>query len=151
LGPDAKHSTFVCASSPWGSKTESFRVPTPAELAAASGDELRRMQQTMGGSYGYTLGHVVRGQYLPTRNRARGRFVLMADAFDAESDAASGCSGNHGGNGQNVLFEDGRVLYLTTSRIDGASEDFFRNDENRFAPGVHADDSVVVQSGVAPK
>jgi type II secretory pathway pseudopilin PulG len=151
LGENPNPNIFVCASSPWGPKTESFRVPTPAELAAASGDELRRLQQTMGGSYGYTLGHLVRGQYIPTRNRARGRFVLMADAFDAQRDAASGCSGNHGGNGQNVLFEDGRVLYLTTCRIDGASEDFFRNDENRFAPGVHVNDSVVVQSGVAPK
>ena len=147
---DAKPSDFLCASSPWGPKTESFRVPTRAELAAASGDKLREMQRTMGGSYGYTLGHYVGDKYVPTRNRARGRFVLMADAFDQDRDAASGCSSNHGGSGQNVLFEDGRVLYLTTSRIDGASEDFFRNDKNAISAGLHADDSVVVHSGVGP-
>jgi len=151
LGDNPNPKIFVCASSPWGADTESFRVPTSADLAAASGEELRRLQRIMGGSYGYTLGHVVRGRYVPTRNLARGRFVLMADAFDAQHDAASGCSGNHGGNGQNVLFEDGRVLYLTTCRIDGASEDFFRNDKEKVAPGLHADDSVVAQSAVAPK
>jgi hypothetical protein len=141
---------FLCASSPWGPKTESFRVPTRAELAAASGDKLREMQRTMGGSYGYTLGHYVGDKYTPTRNLARDRFVLMADAFDQDRDAASGCSSNHGGSGQNVLFEDGRVLYLTTSRIDGASEDFFRNDQNAFSAGLHVNDSVVVQSGTGP-
>jgi hypothetical protein len=143
---------FLCASSPWGPKNESFRVPTRQELAQASGDRLRELQRTMGGSYGYTLGHYVGDKYTPTRNRARGRFVLMADAFDQDrnADATSGCSSNHGGSGQNVLFEDGRVLYLTTSRIDGASEDFFRNDRNSISAGLHVDDSVVVHSGVGP-
>jgi hypothetical protein len=149
---DSDPNVFLCASSPWGPKTDSFRVPTRQELAQASGEQLRELQRTMGGSYGYTLGHYVGDKYMPTRNRARGRFVLMADAFDQDrtSDSATGCSSNHGGSGQNVLFEDGRVLYLTTSRIDGASEDFFRNDRNSISAGLHADDSVVVPSGVGP-
>ena len=61
----------------------------------------------MGGSYGYCIGYVDQGVYQPTRNLGRPGFAIMADA--PCEDRPGRQSDNHGGRGQNVLFEDGHV------------------------------------------
>ena len=45
-------------------------------------------------------------------------------------------SANHGGSGQNALFEDGHVEFLRTSRPAGRVDDIFANDDNLVAAGV---------------
>jgi hypothetical protein len=125
-----------------------FRVPTIAELQAADTTTLARLRQQMGGSYGYCIGYVDHGAFEPTRNLHRAGFAMMADA--PCEDRPGRQSDNHGGRGQNVLFEDGHVQFLTTSRPSGARDDIFANDDDEVAAGVHQDDSVIASSGVTP-
>jgi anti-sigma factor RsiW len=126
----------------------SFQVPSLGQLGAATGRELEQLRSVMGGSYGYSLGYVEDGRYVSTRNLSRPTFALMADA---PSDTLPGFqSENHGGRGQNVLFEDGHVRFLTSSRPIEDGDDVFVNDTGLVAAGDHRNDSVVAGSGAAP-
>jgi anti-sigma factor RsiW len=126
----------------------SFQVPSLDQLQAASGRELGRLRSIMGGSYGYSLGYVENGRYVSTCNLSRPTFALMADA---PSDTLPGFqSENHGGRGQNVLFEDGHVRFLTSSRPIEDGDDVFVNDTGLVAAGDQRNDSVVAGSAAAP-
>ena len=137
----------VCAGSSLAAG-RSFQVPSLGQLQAATGRELERLRSLTGGSYGYSLGYVEDGRYVSTRNLSRPTFALMADA---PSDTLPGFqSENHGGRGQNVLFEDGHVGFLTSSRPIEDGDDVFVNDTGLVAAGDHRNDSVVAGSGAAP-
>ena len=69
---------------------------------------------------------------------------------DAPSDAAPYRSMNHGGCGQNVLFEDGHVQYLTTCNAEGCKDHIFTNDDGLVAPGRHVNDAVIGPSPLKP-
>ena len=57
-------------------------------------------------------------------------------------------SANHGGCGQNCLFEDGHVSFI---KGDSIGEDaIFVNDYNMVAPGVRASDNVIAPSHLSP-
>jgi hypothetical protein len=99
----------------------------------------------VGGSYGYTLGYVSRGRYRPTKNLGRANFAIVADAPNPTPPYHSH---NHGGCGQNVLFEDLHVQYLTTCKAHGCTDDIFTNDDGKVAPGLHAHDSVIGPSAL---
>jgi len=137
--------TFVCPSSELADDA-SFRVPALDELRSASGAALDNLRHDMGGSYGYALGYRERGVYKPTRNLYREAFALAADA------PAENClvSLNHSRMGHNVLLEDGHVIYLHDSRMQGTSDDIFLNDEGRVAAGCHVNDAVVARSEATP-
>ena len=102
----------------------------------------------MGGSYGYCLGYFDHGVYQPTRNLNRDYFAIMADAPSA--DRPDHQSANHGGLGQNVLFEDLHVEFCSTTRPGNGNDDIYANDNNEVAPGLHRDDAVIASSGTAP-
>ena len=55
-------------------------------------------------------------------------------------------STNHGGNGLNVLFEDGHVQYMTDSQISPRSDSIFYSDRGRVEPGRHRNDAVIGES-----
>ena len=114
----------------------------------AKGQTLVTLHRTMGGSYGYTLGHLVNDEYRPTRNRQRKNFALVADAPLLTSEGPR--SFNHGGSGQNVLFEDGHVEYLTLCEIGGCHDNIYLNDQDQPAAGLHENDSVVAGSSARP-
>jgi len=137
----------VCPDSPLAAASD-FRVPTVAELQAADATTADRLRQQMGGSYGYCIGYLDHGALEPTKNLSRAGFAIMADA--PLEDRPDRQSDNHGGRGQNVLFEDGHVRFLTTSRPSGMSDDIFANDDDLVAAGVHRDDAVIASSGVTP-
>jgi hypothetical protein len=125
-----------------------FQVPSFSELQAASGRELGKLRNKMGGSYGYSLGYIDDGRYVSTRNLSRPTFALMADT---PSDTLPGFqSQNHGGKGQNVLFEDGQVRFLTSSRPIEDGDDVFVNDTGLVAAGDQRNDSVIAGSSAAP-
>ena len=65
---------------------------------------------------------------------------------DSPSDRADHQSQNHGGWGQNVLFENGGVKFLTKSKPDGSGDDIFTNDAGQVAAGLQQNDSVVAQA-----
>ena len=102
----------------------------------------------MGGSYGYCLGYFDHGVYQPTRNLKRDYFAIMADA--PSMDRPDHQSENHGGLGQNVLFEDSHVEFCSTTRPGDGTDDIYANDNNEVAPGLNRDDAVIASSGTAP-
>jgi len=139
-------SVIVCPASALADEGE-FRVPTSDELQTVPGEHLPHLHRKMGGSYGYNVGYVSNGRYYPTKNQNRVRFALMADAPTAKPPYRSQ---NHGNCGQNVLFEDLHVQYLTTCRARGCTDDIYLNDKGEVAAGVHKDDAVVGASHTRP-
>jgi hypothetical protein len=137
----------VCPASALADRLVEFRVPTSHEWNTAEGPRLIQLQRQAGGSYGYNLGYVVNGKYQPTINLGRPRFAIMADAPNGQPPYHSL---NHGGCGQNVLFEDGHVQYLTTCKAWGCSDDIFLNDDGQVAPGLHINDAVIGPSESKP-
>lgn len=137
----------LCPESPQ-SEQRDFRVPSIEELQTACDREVARLRQQMGGSYGYCLGHVEHGVFVPTRNLCRKYFAIMADA--PSNNLPERQSANHGGLGQNVLFEDGHVEFAATSQPTEGADDIFANDDHVVALGVHCNDSVIAPSGTAP-
>ena len=146
---------LICPGSDLAGQVANFKVPSLDELKQARGKTLARMQQSMGGSYGYHLGYVSNGRVQPMRDLKRPNFAIMADAPRLGSPARRPNAGllpqslNHDGSGQNVLFEDGHVGYLTSSKA-GGPDDIFLNDQGRVAAGLHRDDAVIATSGAHP-
>lgn len=124
------------------------RIPTLEELKAALGtpqfDELVR---TMGGDFGYTLGHrSADGRLVPNRDLRRTHHPLVADAPAACGEK----SDNHPDEFHYILFEDGHFERL---RIDGIHRDddhLYRNHEGEVAAGVDPDDAVIGDSHHQP-
>jgi hypothetical protein len=126
---------FLCPASRLAAETCEFRVPSSQEVLSAEGKQLELMQRRMGGSYGYAFGYVdEQGAYCANVNRNRPRFALLADAPSLH--LADRQSANHGGCGQNVLFEDGHVEYLMRCRLAEA--------------GRHFNDAVIAESAATP-
>ena len=126
-------------------RQEEFAIPTLAQIERAVGDELRRLQFRMGGSYGYGLGYVDRGEYRGRRNRNRVTFALAADAPIEPSQPSRS---HHGCSGQNVLFEDGHVRQLIVCHDESTLDHFFQNGMGFVAAGIDEDDAVIVPSGM---
>ena len=59
-------------------------------------------------------------------------------------------SRNHGRCGQNVLFEDLHVQFLTTCKAKGCNDHIFTNDDGRAFAGLHAFDAVIGASNDCP-
>ena len=126
-----------------------FRVPTLEEIrATTTAEQLERLRRTMGGSYGYNLGHRSGGHSHGTKNIGRENFAMMADAPSKHLPGRQ--SANHGGRGQNVLFENGQVRFVTSPRPNPQADDFFLNDDGFVAAGTHRNDSVVGASDSKP-
>jgi hypothetical protein len=142
----------LCPGAPLASidSLEAFKIPTLEEIETAqSSDELRNMQETMGGSYGYSLGYEEGEQYCSTRNLHRSNFPIAADA--PSDSLPNHMSENHGRLGQNVLFEDGHVAFTTSPRpSDLGGDNFYVNDNGEVAAGVDANDAVIGAGATPP-
>jgi hypothetical protein len=110
-------------------------------LLTEAPEELIRLWGVMGGDYGYPLGYVENGRYRGTRNLRRPYFAIVADAPSV--DLPDYRSLNHLGYGQNVLFENCRVIFLRLPRPAGYPDHFYVNDTGIVAAGRHRDDSVI--------
>ena len=49
-----------------------------------------------------------------------------------------------------MLFENGSVQFLTTSKSPGSQDDIFTNDDGKVAAGLNPNDSVLGSSSTAP-
>jgi hypothetical protein len=137
-------SWLICPASPVANPG-AFKVPTIVELQAAGPQELAELQPRMGGSYGYSFGYYQNGVYRGHKHRGCEHFALMADAPQNEQ---PGCrSTNHEGRGQNVLFDDFHVSFLTNCCLADHGDHIFHNAHGYIGAGVHADDSVIAHSG----
>ncbi len=140
---------LICPASEMAEERDNFNVPTYQEVMLARAQQLAAMQRRMGGSYGYSLGFYHQGRYNSPTNKGRSTHALMADAPNAK--AAHHASMNHGGCGQNVLFEDLHVKFMTTCRAYGCNNDhIFENEEGQPYAGLHEDDVVLGASDAMP-
>jgi hypothetical protein len=138
----------ICPESSLAARKNGFRVPTYGELELTPSAKLVDLRPTMGGSYGYNLGYTRNGEYHPTKNLYRDNFAIMSDA--PSINGVNLQSTNHGGRGQNVLFENGSVKFLTATKSPGSNDDIFTNDNGQVAAGLNPNDSVLGSSNTAP-
>lgn len=141
--------TMICPSSNLADRRDVYRVPTWAQLEAAEGNQLQMLLREMGGSYGYVFGYVDKdGNYHATHNRRRPTFAVAADAPSLH--LAGRQSANHGGCGQNVLYEDGHVQFVSRCRPVDSSDELYLSDRGFVEAGRHWNDSVVADSASRP-
>lgn len=138
----------LCPSSTIAAQYPDFEMPTLVEIERASGTELIMFHRLAGGSYAYSLGVVVNGRYRAPRNEGRTHFVLMADAPSMHLDGYR--SSNHGGRGQNFLYEDGHVCYVVECWSNTTQDNPFENRLGWPEAGVDANDAVVGPTYASP-
>jgi anti-sigma-K factor RskA len=136
-----------CPDSPLAAQ-RSFPIPSPEEFQAAAGDEAERLRPQVSNGYRYCGGALNRGAVEPIKDLQRSYHAVIADAPSEQLPDRR--SLNHGGQGQNVLFEDGHVEFLAMLQLDGFGNDQFTNEDHLVAVGVHRNDSVLAPSGTAP-
>ncbi len=136
------HSKFLCAG--LGSFPD-HQIPTLAEMATGSGDQLQAMQQLAGGDFAYSLGHQTDGDYDSGINQHRQNFILLADKPKPSNPGRA--SDNHGGYGQNAFFEDGHIQFLDSPVI--GEDAIYENNWGQVGPGAHENDIVVAPSATS--
>jgi hypothetical protein len=139
--------SVICPSSPLADDPQ-FHEPTLQEVQAMTPAQLAEILPRLS-SYGFTLGYHDdgHGPYKLQRNQHREHFAVAAD-----SPGASGAnSANHGGTGQNVLFDDGHVRFLKTAQLGPDDDNIFSNAHHEVAPGLNSNDAVIVPSQVRPE
>lgn len=142
----ADDGTVLCPDSEL-SRRGGFRIPSLEEVQAAVGtpqfDELVR---TMGGDYGYTLGHRnSAGVLQPNLNNRRAHFPIMADAPDDCCEKSS----NHPDGIHHILYEDGHIKTLRPHVLH-RDDHLYRNRHGAVAAGVDPDDAVIGDSHHQP-
>jgi len=138
--------TLLCPDSEL-SRSGTFRVPTLEELKAAVGTpRFEELVRSMGGDYGYTLGHRdANGTLQRNLNRRRQHHPIMADAPNESGERSS----NHPEGLHHVLFEDGHVKRLLPDELHG-DDHIYRNHDGRIAAGIDEEDAVIGDSHDQP-
>lgn len=122
------------------------------DLHEMSVDQLRQIQQRVGGHYAYTLGVIDKDHFTPPRFESRSSFAVMSDA------PMVGISGGkiradqigHSGFGINVLYEDGRVQFISLSSLESMPDHPLFNHRGRAEAGVNIDDASLAPSWRPP-
>ena len=126
-------------------------VEPVAELHTASVDRLRQIQQVSGGHYAYTLGVIDHDRYTSPKFEARSSFAVMSDAPYANTDGATKLRVlSHNGDGINVLYEDGRVRFISVTAVDSMRDHIWRNHRGSAEAGVNVDDASLAPSAQPP-
>jgi len=144
---------LVCPSSPLADEVFAGRVvvqiPTPQGLKTASKESLATMRKFMAGSYAYRFGYRDEsGRYCQIKFEGRSDAPMLADAPCIS--VAGFQSPNHGGCGQNVVFQDlsGRLFDRCTAGEN--ADHLFLNEDREHAAGRHARDVVLGRSEADP-
>jgi prepilin-type processing-associated H-X9-DG protein len=128
-----------------------YRLEELADPKKVSDDKFSRLATQLSGCYAYTLGYREGRDLRGCCQRAypvpimSDRPLYREEALRHQPEANSP---NHGGRGQNVLFTDGHVAFLT-SRLIGP-DDIFLNKHRHVAAGVDPDDTVLGVSEARP-
>ena len=139
---------FLCPGSTLAEAEGEFVVPNSEEVLQQQGKTLLASQRKMGGSYGYAFGHQDdNGLYCANVNRSRPRFAILADSPSLHLKDHK--SANHGGCGQNVLFEDNHVEYLKRC-CASETDNLFLSDRGFVEAGRHWNDAVIGNSWARP-
>jgi hypothetical protein len=126
-----------------------IRIPSREEYLASSGAQRDQLRKLMAGDYAYTLGYQDQaGQFHQVRFSGSRHVPMLADA---PSQAIAGYqSANHGGCGQNVLFQDLSCRYCTQCQSPVQHDHWFLNEDGQPAAGRHANDIVLGASDSTP-
>ena len=124
-----------------------FMIPSTDQIRRCStGDQSDYFRRISSGDYGYSFGHMEGDQYVSPRNLGRSYVIIAADKPSTRS--VDGPSENHGGKGQNCLFEDIHVRFV---KGNSNGEDLiYVNAYNVVGPGVCPRDSVIGASHLSP-
>jgi len=142
--PDARQ--LLCPAK--GNPAIVVQIPRMKDLMAAQGPQLVSFHRTMGGDYAYNLGYLNNGRLQGVRNQGRSHMALLADA---PIDNLRNVSLTNHLSGQNVVFEDGHVKFLTSRQRPGArQDDLFLNAQGQEGAGLHAEDVVLGGSPISP-
>lgn len=126
-----------------------MRVPTREELAQVTPEALRVLQKHMSGSFAYQFGYLdAKGKYSRIKFVRRGDAPMLADA--PSFSIAGFQSANHGGCGQNVLYQDLSSRYCGNCVSENRGDHLFLNDQGRPAAGLSDHDAVLGRSEASP-
>lgn len=132
---------LLCPSASVERRFNPWELPTLSEIDRAQGEELAVKQRRAFGSYGYNLGYWIGGRYVGPRDQHRTFFALVSDAPSRQLPGFQ--SENHGGRGQNVLFEDGHYQYVARCVGGNCVDPLFQNRAGQMEPGLDEDDTVI--------
>lgn len=129
-------------------RRKDFHVPSLEELKAAVGTpQFEELVKSMGGDFGYTLGHRdADGRLVPNLNQRRAHHPIMADAPDPCCEKSS----NHPGGIHYILFEDGRVTRVFLDDLHQEDDHLYRNDDGETAAADDPEDAVIGDSHHQP-
>ncbi|CAN0284716.1 unnamed protein product, partial [Hapterophycus canaliculatus] len=120
-------------------------------------ERLRWMQTTAGGHYAYTLGVRDGDHFASPRFEGRSAFAVMSDAAIVQNGnryrsdaAASPTLISHGGRGINVLYEDGRVSFLSSQSLGRIPDNPLFNHDGQIEAGLTIDDASLAPSWQPP-
>ena len=140
--------TFVCPTGFYGANLNQYQSPSWEQLDAATGEELRKWHETMGGDFGYNMGYTQDGQLVAPRDERRANYPLLTDR--PSNDRPGRTTANHGGLGQNILCEDGSVRWCPTIPSAELADDPFHNRHGKVEAGVDRHDAVIGASADSP-
>jgi len=144
---DVERPQLICPGSDLATDARGWSLPTLAEVDEAAGPRLLYLQDRAGGSYAYCVGYMDDQGLHPVENQGRSQFAILSDApsfFLPDRRSA-----HHGGRGQNIVYEDGRVAFVTD--FVGSSQDHpWLNHEGFAEAGVDDSDSVLLPSFARP-
>ena len=141
-------SMFFCPGRGASETTNVARIPTLKEIDSADCQRIRELQKRMGGHYSYTLGYILENEYHSERQLGRACLVVLAD--NACPNLSGTASNHHSGKGQNVLFGDLSVRFVSIDTSDPCFDVIYVNDNGITAAGVGPDDNVVAPSYARP-
>jgi hypothetical protein len=113
--------------------------------------EFEKMAGNLTPCYGFTLGYKDRDGSIHGPQFGKGGsmvIILMADSPPANP--LTGNSPNHAGRGQNVLFLNGNVKFITDRAQSIGGDDLYLNNESKVEAGVGWGDNVIGHSRARP-
>jgi hypothetical protein len=121
---------------------------TLAEIRVMTPEQLARHAPNLLTSYAFTLGYRDEGGVWHAVNRADNSDNAVLIFADGAPGAVIGNSRNHGGRGQNVLYLNGAVQFLTQRTLGG--DDIYLNTDRVVAAGKGNHDLVCGNSAAKP-
>lgn len=120
------------------------------QIKAMGPEEFKKHAASLASCYAYSLGYRDDlGYHAPVMNAGMAsRLPLMSDRPPYDDDTLDN-SPNHGKNGQNVLFQDGHVEFMTKRSLP-FDDDIFKNRQGKRAAGDAEDDVVLGNSAIRP-
>jgi hypothetical protein len=125
-----------------------IHIPNFAQLKMVGPQQLPEVRRLMGGAYAYRIGYVQGNRYYTIRYTGDGLSPLAADAPALDANGVR--IANHGGYGQNVLYQDQSVRYQRDCRVPGRNDHLFLNAVGMPAAGRGARDAVLGRSEATP-